>query len=232
MPVFAAVIVTAPPFTPGAEATAALAKIDGREVVLRSVELFLNRDEIKQIQLIVPNELLEDVKKKHGAHLGFAGVKVSGAAPKFGQQISIAAEKLAAEATHVLVHDAARCIVPYTDLEALMSLAGGKAAATALSYPVRNGMVELDEGGNPVGTVEASRFAQIVTPLLLSKQKFQELASAKREPHGSELSLLKASALNIRVGGASEGNIARSMLNMLPKPKPKGGLTPFEEAQW
>ncbi len=232
MPVFAVVIVTAPPFTPGAEASASLAKIDGRETLLRTVELFLNRDEIKQIQLIIPTELLEDVKKKHGAHLGFAGVKVAAAAPKFGEQIAVAAQKLAAEATHVLVHDAARCIVPYTDLEALMSLASGKAPATALSYPVRNGMVELDEGGYPVGIVEPNRFAQIVTPLLLTKAKFLELATAKREPHGSELALLKASALNIRVGGASEGNIAKSMLNMLPKPKPKAGLTPFEEAQW
>jgi len=232
MAVFAVVIVTAPPFTPGAEAPASLTKIDGREALLRTVELFLNRDEIKQIQLIIPNDLLEDVKKKHGAHLGFSGVKVAGAAPKFGEQIAIAAGKLPAEATHVIVHDAARCLVPYTDLEALMSLATGKAAATALSYPIRNGMAELDEGGNPVGIVESSRFAQLVTPLLLTKQKFLELATAKREPHGSELALLKGSPLNVRIGGAAEGNMAKAMLNMLPKPKPKAGLTPFEEAQW
>lgn len=232
MAVFAVVIVTAPPFTPGAEASASLAKIDGREALLRTVELFLNRDEIKQIQLIVANEQLEEVKKKHGAHLGFSGVKVSGAAAKFGEQLAAAVAKLPAETTHVIVHDAARCIVPYTDLEALMSLASGKAAATALTYPVRNGMVELDEGGNPVGIVESSRFAQVVTPLLLTKAKFMELATAKREPHGAELSLLKASPLNLRVGSATEGNIAKAMLNMLPKPKPKAGLTPFEEAQW
>jgi 2-C-methyl-D-erythritol 4-phosphate cytidylyltransferase len=232
MPVFAVVIVTAPPFTPAAEASAALAKIDGREVLLRTVELFLNRDEIKQIQLVVSSDVVEDVKKKHGAHLGFSGVKLAGAAAKFGEQIAVAAQKLASEATHVLVHDAARCIVPYTDLEALMALAASKSAATALCCSIRNGMAELDEGGNPVGIVPSSRFTQLVTPMLLSKQKFLELAGAKREPHGSELSLLKGSALNIRVGGAGEGNIAKAMLNMLPKPKLKGGLTPFEEAQW
>lgn len=229
---FSVVIVTAPPFTPGAEASAALTKLDGREALLRSVELFLNRDEIKQVQLVVPADLQEDIKRKHGAHLGFSGVALSAAAPRFGEQIAVAAAKLNAECSHVIIHDAARPCVPYTDIDALESAAAGKAAITSLCVAVRSGLVQLDEGGLPVGIVNPNEYAQLVLPMLLTKAKFGELAQGKREPHASEMSLLKASPLNVRIGGAADQNFARAMLSMMPKPKSRAASSPFEEAQW
>lgn len=229
---FSAVLVTAAPFQTGGESVAALTKVDGREALLRSVELFLNRDEIKQIQLVVPPEMLEEIKKKHGGHLGFSGVKVASGVPRFGEQIAAAADKLSADCSHVIVHDVARCCVAYTDIDALLATADGKAGITALCMPVRNGMCELDEGGNPVGMVLPSRFSQIVMPLLFTKAKFLELAKAKRDPHASELTLLKGSSLNFRVGGGADAAMAKSLLAMMPKPKPKAASSPFEEAQW
>ena len=232
MPIFSVVLVTAPPFTPGADAAASLGRIDGREALLRSVELFLNRDEVKQVQLIVPIDLLEEIKRKHGAHLGFSGASVIGGAPRFGDQIAAAAPALAAECTHVLVHDAARPCVPYTDIEALTSAASGKAAIAALSLPLRAGLVQLDEGGDPVGLLHPGEYAQLVTPLMFTRAKFLELASAKREPHASELSLIKGSPLNVRLSSSQEASFVKAMLSMLPKPKVRSGLSPFDEAQW
>lgn len=229
---FSVVIVTAPPFAPGAEATASLGKIDGREVLLRSVELFLNRDEIKQIQLVVPTELQEEIKRKHGAHLGFSGVMLSAAPARFGEQISAAAVKLNAECSHVIVHDAARACVPYTDIEALGTMAGGKAGITCLCVALRAGLAQLDEGGSPVGVVNPSEYVQLVQPMLLSKGKFMELAQAKREPHASELALLKGSPLNIRLNSSGDQSMVKAMLGMLPKPKTRAASSPFEEAQW
>ena len=43
---------------------------------------------------------------------------------------------------------------------------------------------------------------------------------------------MKGSPLNIRVGGGGDAGMAKVMMNMLPKPKVKTPLTPFEEAQW
>ncbi len=226
------VIVTAPPFVPGADASASLNRIDGREALLRSVELFLNKDEIKQIQLVVPQSALEEVKRKHGAHLAFSGVAVSGAAAKFGDQLAAAAEKLSADATHVIVHDAARCAVAYTDLEAIFKAAERKSPAVALSIPLRSGLVQLDEGGNPVGLASPKDYTQIATPLLFTREKFNELASAKREPHASELTLIEGSPLNIRLSTPGDASLVKAMLNILPKPKVRGPLSPFDEAQW
>lgn len=232
MPIFSVVIVTTPPFTPGADASASLNRIDGREALLRSVELFLNRDEVKQVQLVVPNELLDEIKRKHGAHLGFSGASVLGAAARFGDQLAAAAPALAAECTHVLVHDAARPSVPYTDIEALTNAASGKATIAALSLPLRAGLVQLDEGGDSIGLLNPADYAQLVTPLMFTKAKFVELAAAKREPHASELSLIKGSPLNVRLSSSQEASFVKAMLSMLPKPKVRGGLSPFDEAQW
>src|SRR5580704_10552721 len=99
---FSIAILTAAPLGQAAEAGGAFVKIDGREALLRSVELFLNRDPIKQIQLIVLPEELEEAKRKYGPHLSFSGVKLVSGGPKWGDQITAAAQKLSPEVTHVI----------------------------------------------------------------------------------------------------------------------------------
>ena len=193
--------------------------------------LFLNRDNVKQIQLAVLPDMLDEVKRKHGAHLGFSGVKIVTGGPRWVDQLAAGIDKLAPNCTHVLVHDAARPAVAYTDLEALME-AAEKHPAVALATPARSTLVEVDEGGNPLAFHAPSSFMQLQTPQAFSREKFLELAAAKREPHASELRLLKGSPLNVRIGGPGDAHFVRSMLNMLPKPKVKGASNPFEEAQW
>src|SRR5688572_18728554 len=104
--VFSVVILTAPPPTQASEAGGPYVKIDGREALLRSVELFLNRENVKQIQLVVPPDDIEEAKRKYGTHLGLMGAKLTPGGPKWSDQITAAAAKLAPECTHVIVHDA------------------------------------------------------------------------------------------------------------------------------
>src|SRR6266576_3752061 len=108
MPIFSIVVVTAAPPGQAAEAGGAYVKIDGREALLRSVELFLNRENVKQVQLVVEPDALEEAKRKYGPHLGFSGVKLLAGGVKWMEQMAAAADRIAAECTHVIVHDAAR----------------------------------------------------------------------------------------------------------------------------
>jgi hypothetical protein len=75
MPKFSVLLLTAPA-GPGLDPGGAIVKVDGRESLLRSVELFLNRDNISQIQLAVLPAAMEEFKRKFGGHLGFSGVKL------------------------------------------------------------------------------------------------------------------------------------------------------------
>lgn len=228
--VFSVVVLTAPPPTQASEAGGPYVKIDGRESLLRSVELFLNRENVKQILLVVGPEDLEETKRKYGAHLGLMGVKLATGGPKWADQVTAAAAKLAPEATHVIVHDAARPAVPFSDIDAVMQYASGNPVVMLVS-PLRNQLVEVDEGGNAVAYHLPTRYMHLLTPQAFSVAKFKEFATGK-EPHASEAMLVKGSPLNLRVGGSAEERVAKAMINMLPKPKVKAPSSPFEEAQW
>jgi 2-C-methyl-D-erythritol 4-phosphate cytidylyltransferase len=228
---FSVVVMTSPPPGMGAEGSGAYVKVDGREALLRSVELFLNRDNVKQIQLVVMQDDLEEAKRKYGPHLGFSGVKLVAGGPRWMDQVSAAAKTLSEEATHVILHDAARPAVPYTDIEALMASAERHGVAI-LATPVRSTLVEVDEGGNAMAYHLAPSFMHLQTPQAFTKAKFVEMATTGREVHPSEVTVVKGSPLNIRVGGGGDAGLAKVMLNMLPKPKVKAPSSPFEEAQW
>ena len=231
MGTFSVLVLTAAPPGLASEAGGATVKIDGREALLRSVELFLNRDSIKQIQMVFTPEAMEDARARFGAHLGFSGVKLVAGGPRWMDQIAAAAPTVSAEATHVLIHDAARPAVPFSDIDAILA-AAEKQAAVSLTAPVRSSLVETDEGGSPVTIHLPTHFQQLLTPQVYSKAIFSEMAAKKAEVHPSRLSLLKGSSLNVRVGGAGDAGIVKAMIGMLPKPKIKAGLSPFDEAQW
>lgn len=231
MAVFSVLVMTAAPPGLAAEAGGAYAKIDGREALLRSVELFLNRDNVKQIQLAVLPDQLEEAKRKYGAHLGFSGVKLISGGPRWIDQIKAAGDKISADCTHVLIHDAARPAVPFSDIDGLMD-AAAKADAVVLAAPVRGPLVEVDEGGNPLSYPRPGSFMHVLTPQAYSKQKFAEMASTGKELHPSQVTLVKGSPINMRLGGAGDASVVRAMINLLPKPKVRPPSSPFEEAQW
>jgi 2-C-methyl-D-erythritol 4-phosphate cytidylyltransferase len=231
MPVFSVVVLTAAPPGHGSEAGGAFVKIDGREALLRSVELFLNRDNVNQITLVVDQDDIEEAKRKYGPHLSFSGVKILGAGVRWMEQIHASADKISPESTHVILHDAARPAVPYPDIEALMAEAEKHDAVTLVS-PTRATLVEVDEHGHPMAYHFSSRFLNVLTPQIYSREKFVEMAQAQREIHPSASTLLKGSDLNIRIRGPGDATLVKTMLNMLPKPKVKPPSSPFEEAQW
>lgn len=228
---FSVLVITAPPPGQLGEAGGAFVKIDGRECLLRSVELFLNRDNVAQIQLVVEPDQLEEAKRRYGAHLSFSGVKLLSGGPRWFDQVAVAGPTIAADATHVIVHDAARPAVPFSDIDALME-AAERYDVCGLSSPVRATLVETDEGGGPLAFHLPDRYVQLLTPQAFGRKKFSQMAETKQELHASTVHLVKGSPLNIRVGHAGDAGIAKMHLGMLPKPKKSPLTNPFEEAQW
>jgi 2-C-methyl-D-erythritol 4-phosphate cytidylyltransferase/2-C-methyl-D-erythritol 2,4-cyclodiphosphate synthase len=230
-PTFSVLLLTAAPPGHAAEAGGPSGKVVGREALLRSVELFLNRDNVKQIQIVFMPDDLEEAKRKFGGHLGFSGVKIVSGGPRWADQLAAGADKVSAEATHVIVHDAARPAVAYSDIDALME-AAEKHPVAVLTAPLRASLIEVDEGSNPLAYHDSTRFVQLLSPQVIEKQKFADFAKSKREPHASEMHLVKGSPLNIRISGPGDAGLVKQMIAMLPKPKMKAPSSPFEEAQW
>jgi 2-C-methyl-D-erythritol 4-phosphate cytidylyltransferase len=231
MPTFSVAILTAGPMGQAAEAGGAYVKLDGREALLRSVELFLNREPIKQIQVVVMPDDMEESKRKYGPHLSFSGVKLISGGPKWTDQIAAAAKTLAGEATHVILHDAARPLVPYSDIDAILEEAG-KETVVALTAPLRFQLIQVDQHGNPMHHWRGDEFVQLLTPQAFRKDQFIALAGSKDPLPLSHAKLIKGSPLNQRIGGSGDASLARALMNLLPKPKLKPPSSPFEEAQW
>jgi 2-C-methyl-D-erythritol 4-phosphate cytidylyltransferase len=231
MATFSVAILTAAPTGQAGEAGGAFVKIDGREALLRSVELFLNRDPVKQIQLVVMADDLEEARRKYGPHLSFSGVKLTSGGPRWADQVNAAAEKISAEATHVLVHDAARPIVAYSDIDALMDEAG-REDAIVLTSPVRSELIQIDDAGHPLHHWRADEFVQLLTPQAFSRARFMAMAERGEGAPPVQAKLLKGSPLNIRIRGAGDSGLAKVLLGLLPRPKLKPPSSPFEEAQW
>jgi len=228
---FSVVIVTAVPSGLGADGDGAFVKIDGRECLLRAVEMFLNRDGVKQIQLVVAEGQFEEAKRKFGGHLSFSGAKLIVAGKQWMDQLVAAADKISADATHVIIHDAARPAVAYNDLDALAAEAD-KHPIVVMTTSVRGGVIETEDSGKPIALRSGQRFQQVVTPWVFRKDKFLEMAKNRRDPAVGEMWLLRSSSLNVRLSHATDVSMVKAMISLLPKPRIKPADNPFEEAQW
>jgi 2-C-methyl-D-erythritol 4-phosphate cytidylyltransferase len=83
--------------------------LGGRALLLRTVELFTKRDEVRSIIVAGPPDDLEGFRDRFGAQLGFHGVQiVAGGRVERWETVKNALAAVLADATHVAVHDAAR----------------------------------------------------------------------------------------------------------------------------
>jgi 2-C-methyl-D-erythritol 4-phosphate cytidylyltransferase len=231
MAIYSVILLTAPPPGLSSEAGGAYVKIDGRESLLRAVEMFLNRDNVKQLQLVVAQQSAEDTRKKFGANLGLYGVKLVAGGAKWIEQIQAAGKNVSAECSHVIVHDTARPAVPYSDIEAVMA-ESEKSDAVLLAAPVRASLIEVDEGNAGMAYHLPSHFMQVQTPQIFARKVFDQIVQDGAEPHASQMTIVRGSPLNIRVGSAADATFAKAMMAMLPKPKIRAASSPFDEAQW
>jgi 2-C-methyl-D-erythritol 4-phosphate cytidylyltransferase len=83
--------------------------LGGRALLLRTVELFTKRDEVRSIVVAAPPDDLEGFRDRFGAQLGFHGVRiVPGGRVDRWETVKNALDAVPDDATHVAVHDAAR----------------------------------------------------------------------------------------------------------------------------
>jgi 2-C-methyl-D-erythritol 4-phosphate cytidylyltransferase len=208
-----------------------MTKVDGRECLLRSVELFVNREGVSQILVGLVPDQAETIKNKLASHLMILGVKTATGGPALIDQLKAARAKLSSEATHVITHDAARPCVAPPELDALLD-AAAKADAIAMSCGLSGTLLRIDESDHISETLTTRPLRMLLTPQVFSRKAFDELCDKGFESLRSRLALHDSSKLNIRVNSSADATLARAHLTLLPKPRVKGPSNPFEEASW
>jgi len=218
--------------------------IDGRAVFIRSMELFANRDDVKQILLAIAPEDQEIVTVKWGPNLKFFNVEVClGGAERF-DTVTSALERVKDNIDLVAVHDAVRCCVTEKWIDEVFA-AAAKTGAAILACPV---VATVKEAKNNliIKTVDRTNLYEAQTPQVfktsLLREAYSKLKSLDKnkisddsqlvEALGHKVSIVETDPSNIKITRHSDIAIAEAILKSRPRAVPKGPIGPYIEAQW
>lgn len=100
-------------------------RLSGRPVFMHAVDLFQHRDDVSQIIIAVDPESLDRFHLSYGDQLGFLGVSlIAGGTVDRWQTVQKALRLVDEDATHVVVHDAARPLTGKAIIDRLVQAAG------------------------------------------------------------------------------------------------------------
>jgi len=218
--------------------------VAGRAVLLRSVELFANRDDVKQILLAIAPEDEELVNIKWGPNLAFYNTKICFGGPERFDTVKKALELIKDNIDLIAVHDAVRCCLTKQWIDAGFA-AAAKTGAAILACPVA-ATIKQAKDNTIIKTVDRAGLYEAQTPQVfkaeLLKKAYGNLANLDKskisddaqlvEALGEKVSIVETDPSNIKITRQSDIAIAEAILKSRPKPRPKGPTGPYIEAQW
>jgi len=218
--------------------------VGGRAVFMRSIELFANRDDVKQILLGITPEDEEIVTIKWGANLSFFNVKTFfGGAERF-DTVDKGLKLLKDDIDLVAIHDACRCCAT----DPLVAATIAKAAETGAAIPAApvTATIKQVQDGTIIKTVERAGLYEAQTPQIfetaLLRKAYESIGNLDKatitddsflvEALGHKVAIVESDSSNIKITRPSDIAIAEAIIRSRPKPKPEGPIGPFMEAQW
>lgn len=137
--------------------------LGGRPVLLRTVEAFARRDEVRTLLVAAPPDDLDAFRDRYGATLGFHGARiVAGGRAGRWETVRNALADVPDDATHVAVHDAARPAVRDALLDRIFEAAAGLDAVIP-AVPVDATVKRVaDEARDVAGDHEGDAIAQSI----------------------------------------------------------------------
>ena len=228
----------------GGKRKKAFVDVAGRAVFLRSVELFSNREDVKQVLLGIAPEDEELVNVKWGPNLKFFGVEIfTGGAERF-DTILKGLELVKDDIDIVAVHDACRCCVTEKIVEAAIAAAAESGAAIP-ACPVTATIKQVKDS-TIAGTVDRSDLYEAQTPQVFSaellRRAYDNLDNLDKssisddaqlvEALGHKVTIVESDSSNMKITRSSDTAIAEAIIKSRPKLTPDGPIGPYIEAQW
>jgi len=218
-------------------------EINGRACFVRTLEMFADRDDVKQVVMAIAAEDEELFKIKWEAKLAFFGVKVV----MGGKERHDTIEKLLAEVEDdvdlIALHDAVRPCVTSKQIDAVFA-AAAETGAALLACPVTATVKKTDPDMNILETVDRSQLWEAQTPQVFKpdiirrayaqKDKVKENITDDAqlvEALGEPVKIVESSSGNIKITTGVDIAIAGAILSARPKPKPKGPAGPWAAEQ-
>jgi 2-C-methyl-D-erythritol 4-phosphate cytidylyltransferase len=218
--------------------------VGGRAVFLRSIEIFSERDDVKQILLGICPEDEEIVKVKWGANLSFFNVKTFFGGQERFETVEKGLELVKDDIEIIAVHDAVRCCLIEKWIDDCFAQAA-KSGAAILASPVSATIKDVNDN-TITKTVDRTDLWEAQTPQVFKKdllrQAYDNLKNLDKstisddaqlvEALGHGVSIVETDSSNIKITKKSDIAIAEAIIRSRPKPKKEGYIGPYAEAQW
>ena len=215
------------------------APLDNRAVWLHSAERFLNRDDIKQLIVVISAEDREMFQMKYGANIAILGIDVVEGGIERADSVAAALEHVRDDIDYVVVHDAARPCIANEWIDRVFQVAQESGAAI-LAMPIRATLKRAAESGTIKETVSRTGLWEAQTPQVFRRQllldayrnRSAEMATDDAqlvERLGHPVTLVEGSSLNLKITSREDLRLAAQALKALPKPKITGSGHPFAD---
>ncbi|NQT02016.1 MAG: 2-C-methyl-D-erythritol 4-phosphate cytidylyltransferase [Planctomycetes bacterium] len=228
----------------GGKRKKAFVDVAGRAVFLRSVEIFSNRDDVKQVLLGISPEDEELVDIKWGPNLKFYDTTIFLGGDERFDTVNKGIELVKDDIDLIAVHDACRCCVTAELIGKVISTAAEKGAAipacqvTATIKEAQDNMI--------IRTVDRENLYEAQTPQVVAvellKKAYENLKNLDQskinddaqlvEALGQKVTIVETDSSNIKITRQSDIAIAEAIFKSRPKLMPKGPAGPYSEAQW
>jgi 2-C-methyl-D-erythritol 4-phosphate cytidylyltransferase len=218
--------------------------VGGRAVFLRSVELFANREDVKQLLLAIAPEDEELVSVKWGPNLKFYNAKIFFGGSERFDTVSKGLELIKDDIGLIAIHDAVRCCVKNKWIDEAFA-AASQTGAAILACPVTATIKEAKDD-TIIKTVDRAGLYEAQTPQVfkaeLLKKAYENLKNLDKnnisddsqlvEALGEKVSIVETDSSNIKITHKADLPIAEAIIKARPRPVPKGPTGPYVEAQW
>jgi 2-C-methyl-D-erythritol 4-phosphate cytidylyltransferase len=213
------------------------APLANRAVWLHSAERFLNRDDVKQVILVVSPEDRDEFNSKFAGNAAILGVEVVEGGAERADSVQRALARVKPDIEYVAVHDAARPCLANAWITSVFE-AAQKTGAAILAIPVAGTLKRVGSDKAITDTVSREGLWEAQTPQVFSRALLLE-AYAKRdgfnatddaqlvERIGQKVTVVPGSLMNLKITTRDDLRFAEHALKALPKPTLNNPVHPF-----
>jgi 2-C-methyl-D-erythritol 4-phosphate cytidylyltransferase len=222
------------------------AELDGRAVWLRSIEPFINRDDVAQTIVVIDPDDRELFERRFRASVAFLNIKVLDGGAERVDSVARALEAVDSDCEFIAVHDAARPCLTQELIDAVFN-AARETGAALLAVPVADTLKRAGADRKVTETIPRAGLYAAQTPQVFRRELLMR-AYANRARVGNDITddaqlveaighacqIVEGAPWNIKITTRDDLRLAAAVLQAMPKPKREGPVHPFadEQAMW
>jgi len=213
------------------------APLAGRPVWLHSAEKFVDRDDVKQVVVVVSPDDRQSFVEKFGANLAFMGITLAEGGAQRADSVRRGLEKLDPEIDMVAIHDAARPCIAAAWIDKVFA-AGVRTGAAILAIPVVGTLKRVSADHVITETVDRTGLWEAQTPQVFSRDLLTRAFASHPagqatdeaqliEALGHPVTVVPGSPINLKITCREDLTFAEHALKALPAPRLGGPAHPF-----